>query len=67
MLDTALKVINMIHDYGYDAYIVGGFVRDYIIGIDSNDIDITTNATPKEIKEIFTLSLIRVCLMMLIH
>lgn len=53
MLDTALKVINMIHDYGYEAYIVGGFVRDYIIGIDSNDIDITTNATPKELVKIF--------------
>ena len=35
------------------AYIVGGFVRDYLLGIESNDIDITTNATPKELQEIF--------------
>lgn len=39
--------------HGYESYIVGGFVRDHILGIDSNDIDIATNATPKEIKKIF--------------
>lgn len=53
MKDIALKLLKEITDCGYKAYIVGGFVRDYILGIDSNDIDITTNATPKEIKEIF--------------
>ena len=54
MLEVALKLIEEITENGYQAYIVGGFVRDYILGIDSNDIDITTNATPKDIKEIFT-------------
>lgn len=39
--------------HGYESYIVGGFVRDHILGIESNDIDIATNATPKEIKKIF--------------
>ena len=53
MLEVALKLIEEITENGYQAYIVGGFVRDYILGIDSNDIDITTNATPKDIKEIF--------------
>lgn len=53
MLETSLKLLNEITSAGYQAYIVGGFVRDYILGIKSNDIDITTNATPKEIKEIF--------------
>ena len=53
MLDIALKLIKKINDNGYQAYIVGGFVRDYILGIDSNDIDINTSATPKQIKEIF--------------
>ena len=53
MKDIALKLLKEIEDKGYKAYIVGGFVRDYILGIKSNDIDITTNAKPKEIKEMF--------------
>ena len=53
MLDTSLKVLNMIEDNSYEAYIVGGFVRDYIMGIKSNDVDITTNAKPKELIKIF--------------
>ena len=53
MLDVALKLLKELTSNSYKAYIVGGFVRDHILGIESNDIDITTNATPKEIKEIF--------------
>ena len=53
MLDVALKLLEEITSRGFKAYIVGGFVRDYILGINSNDIDITTSATPKDIKEIF--------------
>ena len=53
MLDIALKLLDEITSCGFQAYIVGGFVRDYILGIESNDIDINTNATPKEIKDIF--------------
>ncbi|MBQ6539196.1 MAG: CCA tRNA nucleotidyltransferase [Bacilli bacterium] len=53
MLNDALKLITMITDSGFDAYIVGGFVRDYIMGIESNDIDVTTNAKPKDLREIF--------------
>ena len=53
MLDVALKLLKEITSHNYQAYIVGGFVRDYLLGIESNDIDITTNATPKQIKEIF--------------
>ena len=53
MLEVALKLVEEITSSGFKAYIVGGFVRDYILGIGSNDIDITTSATPKEIKEIF--------------
>ena len=54
MKDLALEFLNQIEDNGYKAYIVGGFVRDYLLGIESHDIDITTNATPKEIKKIFS-------------
>lgn len=53
MLEVALKLLEEITARGFKAYIVGGFVRDYILGINSNDIDITTSATPKDIKEIF--------------
>ncbi len=53
MKEIALEILNKIYDYGYEAYIVGGFVRDYLSGIASNDIDITTNATPMELKNIF--------------
>lgn len=53
MLENALKLLKELTSHDYKAYIVGGFVRDYLLGRDSQDIDVTTNATPKEIKEIF--------------
>jgi len=53
MKEIALEFINIIEDSGYKAYIVGGFVRDSLMGKQSKDIDITTSATPKQIKEIF--------------
>lgn len=53
MVEEACKVLKEITKNGYKAYIVGGFVRDYLLDIESNDIDITTNATPKELQEIF--------------
>lgn len=53
MLKDALKLLNQIEEKGYKAYIVGGFVRDYILGINSIDVDIATNATPKKIMEMF--------------
>ncbi len=53
MLESALKILKEINSYSYEAYIVGGFVRDYLLGIESRDIDIATNATPKAIKSIF--------------
>ena len=54
MKKIALEFINIIEKNGYQAYIVGGFVRDYLMGLESLDVDITTNATPKEIKKIFS-------------
>ena len=53
MLDVALKLLEEFNNASYKAYIVGGFVRDYILGIESNDVDITTNATPKQVMELF--------------
>lgn len=54
MKEIALEFLKIINGFGYEAYIVGGFVRDYIMKIQSHDIDITTNATPQELKNIFT-------------
>ena len=53
MKEKALEVLKIFEDNGYIAYIVGGFVRDYILDRKTLDIDICTNATPKEIIEIF--------------
>jgi len=53
MLDIALKVLKEFTNHGFKAYIVGGFVRDYVLGNSTNDVDICTDATPKDIKEIF--------------
>ncbi|MBR2998113.1 MAG: CCA tRNA nucleotidyltransferase [Bacilli bacterium] len=53
MLEVALKLLKELTSHSYQAYIVGGFVRDYLLGRESTDIDITTNATPKEVLEIF--------------
>lgn len=48
-----LKLLEKLEKENYKAYIVGGYVRDYLLGIKSNDIDITTDARPLEIKRVF--------------
>ena len=53
MYNKALEVLNIFYKNGYLAYIVGGYPRDMLIGIKTNDIDICTNANPKEIMSIF--------------
>lgn len=53
LLEKALELINIFDQNGYEAYIVGGFVRDLILKRNSMDVDICTNATPKEVKELF--------------
>ena len=53
MYENAIKILNILENNGYKAYIVGGYVRDKILGIESNDIDIITNAKPDELNKIF--------------
>lgn len=47
------KVLNKIENSGFEAYLVGGYVRDLLVGKTSYDIDICTNATPKELLPLF--------------
>lgn len=49
----ALFIIRQLHTHGYDAYIVGGAVRDLLVGKEPKDFDIVTDATPSRIKKIF--------------
>ena len=49
----AVGVIRRLKDSGFSAYIVGGAVRDLILGNTPKDFDITTDATPSKIKRIF--------------
>ena len=52
-LDTGIKLISKIKSLGYDAYLIGGCVRDYLLDIVSNDIDIATNMPLDTIKNNF--------------
>lgn len=47
-------IINRLYEHGFKAYCVGGFVRDSLLNIKSSDVDITSQARPEEIKEIFS-------------
>ena len=53
MYETAIKMLDKLNSNGFKAYIVGGYPRDLILNRESFDIDICTDATPKEMKEIF--------------
>ncbi len=48
------KVFSYLEKEGYECFLVGGCVRDMLMGKVPHDIDITTNATPEEIKEVFS-------------
>ncbi len=49
------NVLEKLQSNGYQSYLVGGYVRDYLLGIRSFDIDICTNALPKEIHFLFNI------------
>ena len=46
------NILTKIESNGYEAYLIGGYVRDLLVGKTTYDIDITTNATPRELLEI---------------
>ncbi|HCW9294316.1 TPA: CCA tRNA nucleotidyltransferase [Staphylococcus aureus] len=54
LFEQAMPILEQIQDNGFEAYYVGGSVRDYVMGRNIHDIDITTSATPDEIESIFS-------------
>ncbi len=52
-MEEYLSILNKIEDNGFVAYIVGGYVRDKLLNRESKDVDIITNATPKDLSHIF--------------
>lgn len=50
---NGIDILKKLHDSGYEAFFVGGYVRDMLLNIKSADIDITTSALPLEVTNIF--------------
>lgn len=50
---AALKTLYRLRDQGYEAYLVGGGVRDLLLGLHPKDFDVATNATPEQVKQAF--------------
>nr|WP_267329978.1 MULTISPECIES: polynucleotide adenylyltransferase PcnB [unclassified Gilliamella] len=51
--ENALKVLYRLNKQGYEAYLVGGCIRDLLLGKTPKDFDIATNATPEQIQKTF--------------
>ncbi len=50
---SALKVLYRLHKSGYQSFLVGGCVRDALLGLHPKDFDVATNATPDEVRALF--------------
>jgi len=53
IIEPAVNVCKKLKDAGYEAYIVGGAVRDLLVGLEPKDFDVATNATPEQVKALF--------------
>lgn len=51
---AAVPVLERLETAGFEAYFVGGAVRDFLLNKEINDVDIATSATPEEVKQIFS-------------
>ncbi|AOE50759.1 polynucleotide adenylyltransferase PcnB [Kangiella sediminilitoris] len=51
--ENALKVLYRLSKAGYEAFLVGGGVRDILLGLHPKDFDIATNATPEQVRKLF--------------
>lgn len=50
---AAEEVVRRLHNEGFEAYVVGGAVRDLLLGIEPKDFDVATDATPEQVRKIF--------------
>ena len=53
MNSDIINILQIIENNGFEAYVIGGYVRDKVLGVDSMDIDIATSALPKDLIKIF--------------
>ena len=51
--ERAVKVVRTLQQAGFEAYVVGGAVRDLLVGLRPKDFDVATNATPEQVKGLF--------------
>ena len=51
--NTAKLIVQRLHTYGHTTYLAGGYVRDMLMGLSSDDIDIATSATSEEVMALF--------------
>jgi poly(A) polymerase len=51
--ERAQNVVRTLQQAGFEAYIVGGAVRDLLVGLQPKDFDVATNATPEQVKALF--------------
>jgi poly(A) polymerase len=51
--ERALNVVHTLKEAGHEAYIVGGAVRDLLLGLRPKDFDVATDATPEQVKALF--------------
>lgn len=50
---SALKVLDRLHEAGFGAFLVGGGVRDALVGMEPKDFDIATDASPEDVRALF--------------
>jgi len=49
----AMTVLKVLGQKGYDSYLVGGCVRDMLLGLEPKDFDVATNASPEQVRHAF--------------
>src|SRR5690625_6702479 len=50
---NAIPLLKRLNQAGFEAYFVGGSIRNYLLGVYINNIDITTDATPEQVEKLF--------------
>ena len=53
IIPKAIEVCKILQSHGFEAFLVGGCVRDLLLGHNPKDYDITTNAKPDQVKKVF--------------